>query len=421
LIAGLGLGAAMVGGLYLRQSSQPAPVIDWANSKAHEVLVASKGTVPEIPEGDYFDRVAEILDKTFVNEIKDQQVLAVGAIRGMVNSLGDPHSIFMPKEQFDVFLRNQSGEFEGIGAEVRFKWDEAALAKYRAKQPVEGADLVPDLVISALAPDSPAEKAGLKIGDRIDEVNGRWLLTGTKMKQFRTDLDNLRKSKLAPAEMDKQMRTLFDGMRDGISAQRGREAVSTGTKGEVKLTWVSGGKATTKSLTKGKFAWPAVVKSGEDTQFRLFTGASEALKEHFKGASEIKLDLRNSTQGNFDEVGKVLNLLVPKGTYGVIAHEDGDVQQTLASEGPGAPVKVTLTVDSTTRGAAELLVLALKGRPNIQIVGGETAGERAMVRTSMLPDGSGYTLTMGTYFAKPPAINDPNKPKKVAMLEEETK
>lgn len=57
-----------------------------------EGLVASRDP-REVPEGDYFYEISNLLKQRYVEPIKDEQKLALGAVRGMVGSLGDPDSI----------------------------------------------------------------------------------------------------------------------------------------------------------------------------------------------------------------------------------------------------------------------------------------------------------------------------------------
>ena len=75
-----------------------------------------------------------------------------GAIKGMVESLGDPYTVFFPPEDAAVFKSEISGNFEGIGLEVGIKKNLIV-----AVSPLKG---------------SPAEKAGIQSGDIIYKVNG---------------------------------------------------------------------------------------------------------------------------------------------------------------------------------------------------------------------------------------------------------
>src|SRR3989339_602974 len=111
--------------------------------------------VYNILQTDYFDAT-----------VFNSQKQINGAIKGLVESVGDPYTVYMSSEENSAFKTSLAGEFEGIGAELSIR--QGAL-----------------IVISPLK-DSPAEKAGLKSGDIIykigDEFAGDMYLLEAIMK-----------------------------------------------------------------------------------------------------------------------------------------------------------------------------------------------------------------------------------------------
>jgi hypothetical protein len=93
-----------------------------------------------------------IVHEDYVDQPLDDGALMRGAIRGMVDSLGDPHSSYMDPDEYLQANLPLDGEYEGIGA-----WVDS-----------EGELLT---IISAM-PDSPAERAGLQPGDQVIAVDG---------------------------------------------------------------------------------------------------------------------------------------------------------------------------------------------------------------------------------------------------------
>src|SRR6185436_13292295 len=97
---------------------------------------------------------------------EDQQSLVRGAIKGMVDSLGDPYSAYLTPDQYREGLQDLSGQFEGIGAEIGTK---------NAKgETSDCTTLGPDCRLIVVTPieGSPSEKAGVKAGDTIVAVDG---------------------------------------------------------------------------------------------------------------------------------------------------------------------------------------------------------------------------------------------------------
>src|SRR5207302_84584 len=95
-------------------------------------------------------------DKTAI----DPQKILNGAIAGMVDSLNDPYTVYLPPKQNTDFKQGLAGKFEGIGAELGMK----------GKQ----------IVVVAPLDGSPAQKAGVRPGDMIvkvdDQLTGGWSL-----------------------------------------------------------------------------------------------------------------------------------------------------------------------------------------------------------------------------------------------------
>src|SRR3990167_10068012 len=94
------------------------------------------------------------LQKNFVDPVKlDAQKIIYGAISGLAKSLGDPYTSFFNPEEAKRFEQDLSGSFEGIGVEIGLKKNQ--------------------LTIIAPLKDTPGQKAGLKAGDIIVEINGK--------------------------------------------------------------------------------------------------------------------------------------------------------------------------------------------------------------------------------------------------------
>ena len=110
-------------------------------------------TRDESPYHDFsqLGRVMVLVENQYVEPVDHQKVVE-GAIKGMVREL-DPHSAYMPPDEFRLFQSDTEGKFGGIGVEV---------------------DLDDD-VITVIAPieGSPAERAGIRSGDRIVAVDGQ--------------------------------------------------------------------------------------------------------------------------------------------------------------------------------------------------------------------------------------------------------
>lgn len=365
-------------------------------------LVASKDKAPAIAESDFFFNLLDQLKRTYVEPIKDDQKLAIGAVKGMVASLGDSHSYFMDAEEMRRHEAMLRGQFEGIGVELMYVYDEAARELGEAHP--EKADIsafVPELVVSAVAPGGPADKAGLRPGDRIATVAGRWVLSPSSIMEFRELGRQIQQGKVDAEKIEEVRTRLREQSRNGMAPARAREELTKGATGTIKLSWTRGGETFEGSITRAKTQTPPISERPDGAiTVRVLTGAAEDLRAKLAGRQSVALDLRNSTVGDYAELPKMLAVLAPAGDYGFMVDERGRTPKPLkVTQGAVNPPRYKLLVDRSTRGAAEVLALALSSAGKAQLSGSATAGERVFLETVRLQDGSGYTIPVARYRA----------------------
>jgi len=113
----------------------------------------------------FWDTYRAITDHYAAGDV-DQKKVIDGAIKGMIDALGDPYSAYMSPEDFRRSLQGLSGQFEGIGANVAAKSTDGKNADCTPLGPTCALTIVQPLT------GAPADKAGLKPGDRITKVDG---------------------------------------------------------------------------------------------------------------------------------------------------------------------------------------------------------------------------------------------------------
>jgi carboxyl-terminal processing protease len=117
-----------------------------------KVQVVCKVCAPEKVDFSLLWEAWDKLQEKFVSPEKlDTQKMIYGAISGMVKSLDDPHTVFFSPEDTKKFMEDVSGRFEGIGAEIGER-----MGQIQIIAPLEG---------------TPAQKAGLRPGDKIIKIN----------------------------------------------------------------------------------------------------------------------------------------------------------------------------------------------------------------------------------------------------------
>lgn len=175
-----------------------------------------------------------------------------------------------------------------------------------------------------------------------------------------------------------------------------------GANGKVSTVWKRGDKAIPLQLDKGRWSMPGF-ESRTDGAIRLpfIPGIAPRFAEAIRGKDQVTIDLRNNLHGDFDVMVACLSAVAKPGGYGVLTTDRAEKPWPLqVVDGAQKPPKLTLLVDRSTAGAAEIFALALRDGAGAKLVGGDMAGEPLVIRWTSLPDGAGYTLVTAKYEEK---------------------
>lgn len=304
-----------------------------------------------------FSQFWDVWDKVqskYVKKPSKDTEMFYGAIEGMVASLGDPYSLYFPPKQAEEFAKDLSGELEGIGAEIGIKNNQ--------------------LVVVSPLPDSPAEKAGLKPGDKIVEID--------KQSTFGMDV-NTAVNKIRGKANTKVVLAVT---RDGLT--KTSEVIITRSKINVPSVLFS--------VKPNNVAYIRVMQFNADTTGQL----NKYIKQiKSKGSKAIILDLRNNPGGYLDAAIDMASDWV---TSGVVVSEKGrngqsDEHQTQGSH-PLAGIKTIVLVNKGSASASEIVAGALQDTKNATLLGEQTFGKGSVQDFETFPDGSALKLTVAEWF-----------------------
>ena len=301
-----------------------------------------------------FAEVLSVIEDGYV-EPTSRNKLGEGAIAGMVAAL-DPHSVYMPPEQYEDFRQDTSGRFAGIGVEVDLR---------------DG-----QVVIVSPIPGSPAEMAGLTSGDRILMVNG-------------IPLDDL-----PLMDIVHRMRGSKGTVVHLVVRRRGHPAPLQFAvfRNDVRLPSVYA------RYFDGPIAYIRIVAFQEGTHDELLTKMG-ALRKHLGPYRGIILDLRQNPGGLVSESIAVADEFLAKGPLFFTRHR-GEIIERVNTTNYGNFERVPLItmVDSGTASAAEIVAGALKDRNRSVLVGNRTFGKGTVQSIIDLPGGAGLRLTTLRYY-----------------------
>ena len=334
----------------------------WVTFATHPFSEVSAKEAPEsnlFQELKVFTDVLAIVKRDYVTDV-DNKKLVEGAIKGMLATL-DPHSGYLDPDFYQDLQVQTKGEFGGLGIEITIK---------------DGL-----LVVVAPMEGSPAEKAGVKPGDTIVKIDGKF----TKEFSLVDAVKRLRGPKGSPIVLSlarKGVQGLVDVtiMRDNIAVR------------SVRSRYLGDG-----------FAYVRVSQFMEHTADDLKAALTNLTKE--SGQGELKglvLDLRNNPGGLLAQAVRIGDMFLKEG---VIVYTDGRVEgqkQKFFAHGRGTEpdYPIVVIVNGGSASASEIIAGALKDHGRALILGTQTFGKGSVQTITPLENGGALTLTTALYYTK---------------------
>ncbi len=299
-----------------------------------------------------FTEVLSMVRKYYVEDVKTKD-LVYAAIKGMLNSL-DPHSSFMPPEEYKEMQVETKGEFGGLGIQVGVK----------------------DGVLTVIAPieGTPAFLAGIKAGDRIVKVNN-------EPTKDMTLQDAVTKMRGAP-----KTSITLGILREGWKEPRD----FTITREIIKI------KSVKSKVIQGDIGYVKIAQFQEQTAEDLET-AMKKLDE--KKVNSLILDLRNNPGGLLNSAIDVSGDFLPKGKLVVYTKTRSGEKTEFRTEGDNPfTLPMIVLVNEGSASASEIVAGALKDWHRAVILGTQTFGKGSVQTVIPLSDGSGLRLTTAKYY-----------------------
>ncbi len=306
-----------------------------------------------------FTDVLALVQSDYVKEI-DSKLLVEGAIKGMLSTL-DPHSGYLDPDFYQDLQVQTKGEFGGLGIEITIR-DGLLLVV----APMEG---------------SPAEKVGIRAGDAIVKIEGKF----TKEFSLVDAIKRLRGPKGSPITISvyrKGSTDLFDYtiIRDRITVRSVRSRLLEDGYGYVRLSQF-------------------METTSDDLRKALTSLSEQAPGKQLKG---LLLDLRNNPGGLLTQAILVGDLFLNEG---VIVYTDGrdktEQQKFFAhTKGTQPNYPIVVMVNGGSASAAEIIAGAFKDHGRALVVGTQTFGKGSVQTITPLGNGGAVTLTTALYFTK---------------------
>jgi len=333
------ISAVFGAGFYFGQSQQPA--------LPPEGIINAELGEPQGLDFSLFWEAWQTLEANFVDQSKmDYQKMLYGAISGMVSSLKDPYTVYMPPQEAKIFKEDVSGEFQGVGMEIGTRNGELTIIA-----PLEG---------------TPAQRAGLRAGDKIIKIDDT----------YTADLTSDDAVKLIRGEKGtKVVLTIFrEGWTQSQDFEITREVIEVPS-----LKW---------TMKEGNIAYINLYQFSEVATGAFNKAAAEIIAS---SANSIILDLRGNPGGYLEVAQDIAGLFLERGQLVTIEDFGGSAENQEYRASGSAQLNsypLIVLINQGSASASEILAGALRDNRGIKLIGTQSFGKGSVQTIKELEEGS---------------------------------
>jgi len=301
------------------------------------------------------------LEEKFVSPEKfDIQKMIYGAISGMVKSLEDPYTTFLNPEDSKKFLEDVTGYFEGVGMEIGIR-----KGQLQVVAPLEG---------------TPAQKAGLRPGDKIIKINDT--LTGD------LTIDEAVNLIRGPKGTEVTLTIFREGWQTTKEIKIVRAVIEVPS-----LKWEL------KETSEGeKIAYLKLYQFSEKASFDFAKAAIEILNSP---AEKIILDLRNNPGGYLEVARDISGWFLERGQTVAIEDFGQDKEQKIYKAKGNArflQYPIVILINQGSASGSEILAAALRDNRGIKLIGEKSFGKGSVQELENLRGGSSLKITVARWL-----------------------
>lgn len=353
--------------------------LDWKGFQP-DVQVSSKEPPPSVTHMDFtmFWTVLDKLQNTYYDKKAiDPQKILNGAISGMVASLDDPYTVYLPPVQNNDFKQGLAGKFEGIGAELGMK----------GKQ----------IIVVAPLDGGPAQKAGVKPGDMIIKVDDQFI-AGWNLNQVVSKIRGPKGTevRISVAKKAGEEPKEIKIVRDTITVK----SLTSWTKpvkdiDEIKVT------DALKPNANDKIVYIRLSQFGDSTNDEWQRIAAEIDRKMASDATikGVVFDLRNNPGGYLTDAVYIASEFIKDGT--AVMQEDKNAEREsypVSGKGLLTDVPVVVLINKGSASASEIVSGALRDHQRAKLVGETSFGKGTIQQAEDLGGGAGLHITIAKWL-----------------------
>lgn len=287
----------------------------------------------------------------------DKEVLFQAMVKGMLQSLGDPYTMYIGSEDSGALVQHLTGDFEGIGA-------------YLLQDEKTG-----KVYISSFVAGSNAPEVGLEAGDEIEEVDGISII-GISYNEIISRIKG-------PA-----------GTKVTLKIRRGNSSHSYTVERRALKTVIEEGKIVEDDV------WYVDINLFSDTSFIEVTEILRDLESQVPDPSGIVFDLRSNGGGYLNSALSIAGHFVPN-SEPLIQLDYGSYIETINNSGKGEynGIPLFVLIDGYSASASEILAAALHEEADATLIGQTSFGKGSAQKLTQYWDGSILKITIAHWLS----------------------
>lgn len=371
------IGISLLTGYYIGVSKIS---FDW-KAYTPQVTIVNKEPPASLSTVDFslfWNTWTKIANSYYDKEALDSSKLLNGAISGMVQSLGDPYTVYLPPTQNNDFKQGMAGQFEGIGAELGLK----------NKQ----------IIVVAPLDGTPAQKAGVKAGDAVLKVDSQSTL-GWTLSQAVEKIRGKRGTSVALNILHKNGEKPID-----IKITRDTITVKSAMGWVKKVKDIENIK-TDAFKNSGKsderIIYLRLSQFGDNTN-QEWLSLVNTLSLKNKNEDNIKgaiLDLRNNPGGYLTDATFIASEFLKSGVVAIQEKAGNDkIPFSVSRKGLLTDLPLAVLINKGSASASEIVAGALRDNRKVLLIGETSFGKGTIQQAEDLGNGAGLHITIAKWL-----------------------
>ncbi|NLO39065.1 MAG: S41 family peptidase [Ruminiclostridium sp.] len=300
-----------------------------------------------------FNQVKSMLIKNYYQPV-DENVLLEGAIQGMAEAMKDPYTVYYTPDQMKDFREKAEGTYVGIGVTVFMDEDEI-------------------LTVNETFAGSPAKAVGMRIGDKIVKVDGEDV---TALKDSDLIVQKIR----GVPDTHVEVIVYRPEINDYITFDIVRQVIN--------LVYIES------EMLEGNIGYVQLKLFDEDMAMDFANHVNTLIRG---GAKGLIIDLRNNPGGDYSQVVRMADMLVPSGLI-VYTEDRSGRRQEERSDANELKLPMTVLINEYSASASEILSAAIKDYKKGTLIGKTTFGKGLVQQVIELEGGAGLKATISRYY-----------------------